>query len=318
MPEESGELTAETLLAAAQEYDTAVEAGEQPVVEFTATEPKPELEETPPEEPTETAEAEPDAEGQDVDEPESSLTVGETPEEEDKPQKSESKWAKNEARKNKSWKAINAGKEENKRIREELDDMKGQLQEKQTDMDEGKAYRDEKGFTAEDYESAAVRLREEGDADLAEDAEEKAKSVLDEGRKADQDRSVRDANRQWELARDDLYKEMPELKDSSSELTQTANGILKEHPNLMYLPEGQGLRHAVQVAQWKVAASKTDKSQAEVKELTDKLNKLEKKMSVGGGFTSEKLDSDKTFDDLSLDDQESYLLKAAAAHDDAL
>ncbi len=318
MPEESGEVTAETLLAAAQEYDASVEAGEQPVVEFTAAEPKPEKEETPPEEPTETAEAEPDAEGQDVDEPESSLTVGETPEEEDKPQKSESKWAKNEARKNKSWKEINSQKEELKRAREELDDMKGQLQEKQTDMDDGKAYRDEKGFTAEDYENAAVRLRDEGDADLAKDAEEKAKSVLDEGKKADQDRSVRDANRQWELARDDLYKEMPELKDSSSELTQTANGILKEHPNLMYLPEGQGLRHAVQVAQWKVAASKTDKSQAEVKELTEKLNKLEKKMSVGGGFTSEKLDGDKTFDDLSLDDQESYLLKAAAAHDDAL
>ena len=318
MPEESGEVTAETLLAAAQEYDASVEAGEQPVVEFTAAEPKPEKEETPPEEPTETAEAEPDAEGQDVDEPESSLTVGETPEEEDKPQKSESKWAKNEARKNKSWKEINSQKEELKRAREELDDMKGQLQEKQTDMDDGKAYRDEKGFTAEDYENAAVRLRDEGDADLAKDAEEKAKSVLDEGKKADQDRSVRDANRQWELARDDLYKEMPELKDSSSELTQTANGILKEHPNLMYLPEGQGLRHAVQVAQWKVAASKTDKSQAEVKELTEKLNKLEKKMSVGGGFTSEKLDGDKTFDDLSLDDQESYLLKAAAAHDDTL
>ena len=318
MPEETGEVTAETLLAAAQEYDASVEAGEQPVVEFTAAEPKPEKEETPPEEPTETAEAEPDAEGQDVDEPESSLTVGETPEEEDKPQKSESKWAKNEARKNKSWKEINSQKEELKRAREELDDMKGQLQEKQTDMDDGKAYRDEKGFTAEDYENAAVRLRDEGDADLAKDAEEKAKSVLDEGKKADQDRSVRDANRQWELARDDLYKEMPELKDSSSELTQTANGILKEHPNLMYLPEGQGLRHAVQVAQWKVAASKTDKSQAEVKELTEKLNKLEKKMSVGGGFTSEKLDGDKTFDDLSLDDQESYLLKAAAAHDDAL
>ena len=318
MPEESGEVTAETLLAAAQEYEASVEAGEQPVVEFTAAEPKPEKEETPPEEPTETAEAEPDAEGQDVDEPESSLTVGETPEEEDKPQKSESKWAKNEARKNKSWKEINSQKEELKRAREELDDMKGQLQEKQTDMDDGKAYRDEKGFTAEDYENAAVRLRDEGDADLAKDAEEKAKSVLDEGKKADQDRSVRDANRQWELARDDLYKEMPELKDSSSELTQTANGILKEHPNLMYLPEGQGLRHAVQVAQWKVAASKTDKSQAEVKELTEKLNKLEKKMSVGGGFTSEKLDGDKTFDDLSLDDQESYLLKAAAAHDDTL
>ena len=100
-------------------------------------------------------------------------------------------------------------------------------------------------------------------------------------------------------------------------MTKESNQILKEHPDLIYASEGTGLRYAVKIAQWKIAADKTDSSQAEVKELTDKLNKLEKKMSVGGGFTSGKLDSDKTFDDLSLDDQESYLLKAAAAHDDA-
>ena len=313
MPEESGEVTAETLLAAAGQYDAAIEAGEQPEVNVLSDgKPEPE-EETPPEEPAEVAE--PESEEQNVDEPESSLTEGETPEEEDEPQKS--KWAKNEARKSKSWKDINSQKEELKREREELEAMKGQLHERQTDMDDGKAYRDDKGFTAEDYENAAIRLREEGDDDLAKDAELRAKEVLEEGKKADNNRALKEAQSQWEAVRDDLYKEMPELKDNNSELTQTANGILKEHPDLMYLPNGQGLRHAVQVAQWKVAASKTDKSQAEVKELTDKLNKLEKKMSVGGGFTSDKLDGDKTFDDLSMEEQEDYLLKAAGQLDDS-
>ena len=313
MPEESGEVTAETLLAAAGQYDAAIEAGEQPEVNV-LSDGKPEPEgETPPEEPAEVAE--PESEEQNVDEPESSLTEGETPEEEDEPQKS--KWAKNEARKSKSWKDINSQKEELKREREELEAMKGQLHERQTDMDDGRAYRDDKGFTAEDYENAAIRLREEGDDDLAKDAELRAKEVLEEGKKADNNRALKEAQSQWEAVRDDLYKEMPELKDNNSELTQTANGILKEHPDLMYLPNGQGLRHAVQVAKWKVAASKTDKSQAEVKELTDKLNKLEKKMSVGGGFTSDKLDGDKTFDDLSMEEQEDYLLKAAGQLDDS-
>ena len=313
MPEESGEVTAETLLAAAGQYDAAIEAGEQPEVNVLSDgKPEPE-EETPPEEPAEVAE--PESEEQNVDEPESSLTEGETPEEEDEPQKS--KWAKNEARKSKSWKDINSQKEELKREREELEAMKGQLHERQTDMDDGRAYRDDKGFTAEDYENAAIRLKEEGDDDLAKDAELRAKEVLEEGKKADNNRALKEAQSQWEAVRDDLYKEMPELKDNNSELTQTANGILKEHPDLMYLPNGQGLRHAVQVAKWKVAASKTDKSQAEVKELTDKLNKLEKKMSVGGGFTSDKLDGDKTFDDLSMEEQEDYLLKAAGQLDDS-
>ena len=313
MPEESGEVTAETLLAAAGQYDAAIEAGEQPEVNVLSDgKPEPE-EETPPEEPAEVAE--PESEEQNVDEPESSLTEGETPEEEDEPQKS--KWAKNEARKSKSWKDINSQKEELKREREELEAMKGQLHERQTDMDDGRAYRDDKGFTAEDYENAAIRLKEEGDDDLAKDAELRAKEVLEEGKKADNNRALKEAQSQWEAVRDDLYKEMPELKDNNSALTQTANGILKEHPDLMYLPNGQGLRHAVQVAKWKVAASKTDKSQAEVKELTDKLNKLEKKMSVGGGFTSDKLDGDKTFDDLSMEEQEDYLLKAAGQLDDS-
>jgi len=314
MPEESGEVTAETLLAAAQQYDTAVAAGEQPSVEIKTEEPEPE--EAPPPEPE--ADPEPEPEGQDANEPESSLTEGETPEEEDEPQQNESKWAKNEARKAKSWKEINSQKEELKQQREELESMKGELREKQTDYDDGKAYRDDKGFTAEDYENAAGKLREEGDESLASDAEDRAKEVLEEGRKAEQDRATKQAQKTWETARDDLYREMPELKDNSSELTQTANGILKEHPDLMYLPEGQGLRHAVRVAQWKVAASKTESSQVEVKELTDKLNKLEKKMSVGGGFTSGKLDGGKSFDDLPVGDQEAYLLKAAAAHDDAM
>jgi len=314
MPEESGEVTAETLLAAAQEYDASMEAGEQPVVEFTATEPEPGKEETPPEEPTEAAKAEPDAEGQDVDEPESSLTVGKTPEEEVKSQKSESKWAKNEVRKNKAWKAINAGKEENKRIREELEGMKAQLLEEQSDMDEGKAYRDEKGFTAEDYEDAAVRLREEGEERLAKDAEVKAESVVKDGQLAMQKRYDAKAQGDYEKSRQDLMREMPDLRDSNSELTKAANVVLGENPGLQH---GDGLRNAVRMAQWKIAADRDGKSQAEVKELTEKLSKLEKKMSVGGGFTSEKLDGEKTFDDLSLDDQESYLLKAAATYDDS-
>ena len=48
MAEETGDITADQLLAAAREYDAAVEAGEQPEVEI-LPEPEPETEETPPE-----------------------------------------------------------------------------------------------------------------------------------------------------------------------------------------------------------------------------------------------------------------------------
>ena len=47
-------------------------------------------------------------------------------------------------------------------------------------------------------------------------------------------------------------------------------------------------------------------------------NKLEKKLSVDGGFTSDKLEGEKGFDDLSMEEQESYLLKAATQLDDTM
>ena len=125
MPEDSGEVTAEQLLAAAGQYDAAVDAGETPVVEIQTAEPEAEekleeiLEEIAEDSAGEVeAKTEPDSEKQDADNPVSSLTEGEVPEEKEQPK---TKWAKNEARKSKSWKEINSQKEEIKRLREELD-----------------------------------------------------------------------------------------------------------------------------------------------------------------------------------------------------
>ena len=313
MPEESGDLTAETLLAAAQEHDAAVEAGGTPEVEIKTEEP--EAEETPKAESE--PETEPDSEPHDVDEPDSSLTEGEPPEaKEEEPDKS--KWAKNEARKSKSWKAVNAGKEENKREREAIDAERQELAERQADLDDGKAYRDDKGFTAEDYESAAERLESEGNAPLAVDARDKAEAVRKDGQQTEQDRAVRRAQNDWERSKGELEGEMPELRDPKNHLTQTANQILKDYPDLLYVPEGKGLRHAVQIARWKVASEGADKSQAEVNELKEKLDKLEKITSVDGGYSSDKPSGDKGFDDLSDNEQESYLRRAAAQLDDAM
>ncbi len=67
-----------------------------------------------------------------------------------------------------------------------------------------------------------------------------------------------------------------------------------------------------------MAATSAEGKESEVKELTDKLNKLEKKMSVDGGFTGERPSAEKGFDDLSDKDQELFLRKAAANLDDTM
>jgi hypothetical protein len=317
MPEESGEITAEQMLAAAQQYDAAVDAGKTPEVVIQSEEPKEEVQDESPPEPAEEAVQEPETEvlnstEDDADEQVSSLTEGEAPEVQEQPKKS--KWAKNEERKNSSWKQINAEKEEIKRQREALLKEAEELKSRKVDLDEGKAYRDEKGFTAEDYENAAKRLKEEGDDDLASDAVERAKEVRSEGDKAQQQVVAKKHWDAFESKRQELMHKHTDLSKPDSELTQKANAILSEHPSMQ---SAAGLEQAVNIAQLQIKAAGAETSEAQVKELTDKLTKLEKKMSVSGGFRSEKVDGDRSFDDLSMDEQEAHLLKAAASHDNA-
>ena len=312
MPEESGEVTAEQLLAAASEYDNAVAAGETPEVEILTEEPKEEVQDESPPEPAEEAVQEPETEEQNADKQVSSLTEGETPEVQEQPKKS--KWEKNEERKTSSWKQINAEKEEIKRQREALLKEAEELKSRKVDLDEGKAYRDEKGFTAEDYENAAKRLKEEGDDDLASDAINRAKEVRAEGDKAQQQMVAKKHWDAFESKRQELMQKHSELSKPDSELTQKANAILTEHPSMQ---SAAGLEQAVKIAQLQIKAAGAETSEAQVKELTDKLTKLEKKMSVSGGFTNERVDGERSFDDLSDAEQTEYLRRAAMEADNA-
>ena len=317
MPEESGEVTAEQLLAAASEYDNAVAVGETPEVEIQTEEPKEEVQDESPPEPAEETVQEPETEvlnstEDNADKQVSSLTEGEAPEVQEQPKKS--KWEKNEERKASSWKQINAEKEEIKRQREALLKEAEELKSRKVDLDEGKAYRDEKGFTAEDYENAAKRLKEEGDDDLASDAIDRAKEVRAEGDKVQQQMVAKKHWDAFESKRQELMQKHSELSKPDSELTQKANAILTEHPSMQ---SAVGLEQAVKIAQLQIKAASAESSEAQVKELTDKLTKLEKKMSVNGGFTNERVDGERSFDDLSEEEQTEYLRRAAMEADNA-
>ena len=311
MSEESGDTTAEQMLAAAKQYDAAVEAGETPEVVIQPEEPKEEVQDESPPETTEEAVKEPETEGQDADEQVSSLTEGEAPEAEEQPK---SKWARNEERKTSSWKHINAEKEEIKRQREELLKVAEGLKGRQADLDDGKAYRDEGGYTAEDYERAAKRAELEGYDKEAKEALESAEVVRKEAKEAVQGREVKKERDAYESKRQELMQKHEDLRDVNSDLTKAANAILQQYPSMA---NADGLEHAVNIAQLQMKAAGAEQSETQVKELTNKLNKLEKKMSVSGGFTSEKVDGGRSFDDLSEKEQEAHLLKAAANFDDA-
>tara|TARA_Y100000310_G_C20679855_1_gene815268 strand:- start:103 stop:1038 length:936 start_codon:yes stop_codon:yes gene_type:complete len=311
MSEESGEVTAEQMLAVAKQHDAAVEAGESPEVAIQPEEPKEEVQDESPPELIEEAVKEPDSEVQDVDEQVSSLTESEAPEAQEKPK---GKWAKNEERKTSSWKQINAEKEEIKRQREELLKVAEEIKSQKQDIDEGKAYRDEHGFTAADYERSAERAELDGEYDDAADAKAIAKQVKADGEKAIQERETKKANDAYESKRRELMLKYEDLQ-KDSELTKRANAILQQNPSMA---NAHGMEKAVEIAQIQIEAAGAKELKSQNKELTDKLNKLEKKMSVNGGFTSEKLDGETPFEDLPDAEQEARLRKAAMALDDQM
>ena len=333
MPEENGDVTAEQLLAAATEYDNSVSAGEpEPQFEI-PKEPEPEPEgdqeaeaqdaeaeggeEVAAEAPSD---AEPESEGQDANEQVSSLTEGEAAEAVEQPKKS--KWARNEERKSRSWQEINAAKEENKRKEQEIAEKLKEIELQREELNSGKAYRDEDGRTSEDYRQAAKILEESGKTERASELLEQADSLDEKSAEIQQElerkKAVDSVVDGFSKAKSELESQFPELRVPDSDLTQESNEILKSHPDLLYLPDGQGLRHAVQVAQWKIGSRAAEAKESEVRELTEKLTKLEKKLSVDGGYTNEKVSNNRGFEDMSDDEQMAYLRKAAMEADSSL
>jgi len=118
----------------------------------------------------------------------------------------------------------------------------------------------------------------------------------------------------FEAKRQELMNQHPDLRKDDSEITKRANALLRQHPANM--PDG--LQAAVNGALMQMEAEKGKNASTELSELQEQYNKLEKKLSVTGGYTNGKPDGDKGFDDMSDDEQTQHLLRAAMAHDDDL
>ena len=308
MPDETGEVTAEQLLSAAEQYDAALEAGETPP-EMVEIEPQPEKEEEEKQEPEESPPEGGNAE-----------TVSSLTEEEEaqapSPKEKKSKYAKNRERLNKTWTDANEVKEQNKRDREAVEQAKAELEQQRQQIAATHGYRDEHGHTAKDYEEAAKGFRDEGESTLAEAADKKANELSQKQDQAVTQNRQQQSAQAFEAKRQELMTQHPDLTKSDSKLTLKANALLQQHPAIAAMPDG--LQAAVNGALMMLDAEKGKNASTELSELQDKYNKLEKKLSVTGGYTTGKPDGEKGFDDMSDDEQAQHLLRAAMAHDDNL
>jgi len=230
--------------------------------------------------------------------------------------KSSSKFAQEQNRKAKTWEQINAEKEalkaEREAVRREREEWSKQREQSKTA--ETNSFRDEKGYTAEDYEAAAKEFDADGDSQLAKAARAKADGV----RKAATERQQKAQQEKFAKAWSDSYARLSEketwLKDQNSPEYKRTVELLQKVPMLTSMPDG--LVHAVELMKLQDTASKAQSIEAENKALKEQLNKLQQKTAIGKSVPAGQLKAEeKDFSKLSLKEQREALLRAAREFD---
>jgi hypothetical protein len=305
-------LSADAMLALANDYDAGVDIDSQP------KEQSPSTNETVP---VEQDSSDAGSAGKEVDGGEQEVGTSRSEpeakaEKKTEPKDKSSKFAQEQNRKAKTWEQINAEKEalkaEREAVRREREEWSKQREQSKTA--ETNSFRDEKGYTAEDYEAAAKEFEADGDSQLAKAARAKADGV----RKAATERQQKAQQEKFAKAWSDSYARLSEketwLKDQNSPEYKRTVELLQKVPMLTSMPDG--LVHAVELMKLQDTASKAQSIEAENKALKEQLNKLQQKTAIGKSVPAGQLKAEeKDFSKLSLKEQREALLRAAREFD---
>ena len=235
---------------------------------------------------------------------------------EEKPKDQKSKFAQDQNRKTKTWEQINAEKEairaEREAVRREREEWIKQRE--QSTVADTNSFRDEKGYTAEDYEAAAKEFDADGDSQLAKAARAKADNV----RKAAGERQQKVQQEQFQKSWAENYGKLSEkeawLKDQNSSEYKRTVQLLNNFPLLTATPDG--LVHAVEIVKLQNAAERSQSMEAENKSLKEQLSKLQQKTAIGKSVPAGQLKAEeKDFSKLSLKEQRDALMRATREFD---
>lgn len=235
---------------------------------------------------------------------------------EEKPKDQKSKFAQEQQRKAKSWEQINAEKEAIKAEREAVKREREEWakQREQSSAAETNSFRDDKGYTAEDYEAAAKEFDADGDTQLAKAARAKADGVRKAAGAKQQQVQQERFTKTWAENFNKLSEKETWLKDQSSPEYKRTVELLQRIPILTTLPNG--LSHAVELMKLQDTAVKYQSVEAENKALKEQLSKLQQKTAIGKSVPAGQLKTEeKDFSRLSLKEQREALMRASREFD---
>jgi myosin heavy subunit len=223
---EAKELSIDDLRSLARKVDAgeAVEIPESPpdVIESSESSPEEVPEKTPSQDEIEKAlgEGEPEEEQ----EPKSSDTAPEKSAELTKEEKEQKRY-------DRSWKKLQEEKAEVERQKKELAAEMAKTAKTRDLKDE----QDDDGYSVKDYEYAKKKFEDEGNDELAREAESKAKSLYFQG-----------FQKAWKANMDEMIDQYPDLSDSRKPFTITCDKVLKTLPFLQTIPDG--CKYVVRIA----------------------------------------------------------------------
>jgi hypothetical protein len=235
---------------------------------------------------------------------------------EEKPKDQKSKFAQEQQRKAKSWEQINAEKEAIKAEREAVKREREEWakQREQSTAAESNSFRDDKGYTAEDYEAAAKEFDADGDTQLAKAARAKADGVRKAAGAKQQQVQQERFNKAWAENYGRLSEKEVWLKDQSSPEYKRTVELLQRVPFLTAMPDG--LVHAVELMKLQDTAGRSQSLESENKALKEQLNKLQQKTAIGKSVPAGQLKTEeKDFSRLSMKEQRDALMRASREFD---
>lgn len=231
-----------------------------------------------------------------------------------------SKFAKNQARLERTWKSVNERKAELDKQDAELKQRAEQFARERQEWESKLAQQQTPTHTPEEYERAAAYYEQTGKLEAAEDCRAEAKRLRENPPKvvtptAQRQALEADQRKSWEATR----REIPEMFDATHPLNATMKQWLEQHGAthpVMTLPDGP--RMIANVLKLKAERDGLQKVSSRVPELEQELaglkarnQELERLVSVSGGGLPPGPTKPKRFEEMSEQEQEDVIRSAA-------
>jgi hypothetical protein len=196
---------------------------------------------------------------------------------------------KEQERKDRSWQKLNEEKEA-------LAKLKATTRANETRVSDDQ-------FSAEEYESYAQRLFDEGDGEGAKKAMTRAREIRQKAFVEQFNQTVNEA-----------IEEDPELADRESDIAKAVQSLLTD-PSFGGVP--RGFKNAVRLAKAEKMVGSIPGLKAEIDKLNKEIQRQNGLLEVGGGNKAHKRTTEKKFEEMNLEEAGEYLRRKSREADEA-